>query len=195
MRRGRWTLRLQGAARLSGKVVLLGEGLRLLAQMSRRSHVHAVRVLQDVVQPGGRLPVRRWRGGASSCRSSPGAQTGEGREEHRAAGGEHFAPRPRCRSQDQPPIDRHDQPKHSAVLVHQFPAAAGPVGEAQAGGLRGLQGVAGARGLLEQLGGDPELCCQVQVVGSGEWILGDVGARVLGGLIPQILTWITAQIP
>jgi hypothetical protein len=31
--------------------------------------------------------------------------------------------------------------------------------------------------------------------GSGEWILGDVGARGPWGLIPQILTWITAQIP
>src|SRR5206468_8430963 len=62
-----------------GKVVLLGKGLRSLAPIKRRSHVHAVRVLQDVVEPGGRLRVRRRRGGASRCRSCPGARTSEWR--------------------------------------------------------------------------------------------------------------------
>jgi hypothetical protein len=55
-------------------------------------------------------------------------------------------------------------PEHRAVLVHQLPATAGPGSEAQAGGLRDRQGVAGTRSLLEQLGGDPELGRQVQVV-------------------------------
>src|SRR6266536_1516952 len=60
-----------------GKVVLLGKGLRSLAQISDGRQVHTARVLHDVVEPLGRFHAQEWIGGAAGRDGRSGAWSRE----------------------------------------------------------------------------------------------------------------------